>query len=184
MDWNEKSFEEKLQKSLSVFINNLGGIRAGTASTGLIENVAVEAYGQKMRLIQIATIDVSGNMELTVRPYDSSLCDNIQKGIQIANLGLNCIFDGSGIVIKIPSLTEEVRKDLARTVDKLSEDAKVSMRNIRRDDIERLKKAQKDKLISEDILQRDMGKIQKLLDKYIEKIKTETDQKKKSLLST
>ena len=182
MDWNEGKFEEKLQKSLNSLIHSLSGIRAGNATTGLIENVFVDAYNQKMKLIQIAAIDVSGNRELTVRPFDMSLCDAIQKGIQIANLGLTCSFDGSGVIIRIPVLTEEVRKDLVKNVEKILEDTKVSMRNIRRDEIEILKTAQKAKEISEDVLRRNTDKIQKILDKSIEKADAETNKKKKALL--
>lgn len=181
-DWNEKLFEDKLQKSLASFVTSLGGVRAGMASSGLIESVAVDAYGQKMKLVQIASIDVSGNLELTVRPFDASLCDAIQKGIQLANLGLNCSFDGTGVIVRIPPLTEAMRKDLVRTVDKISEEAKVTMRRLRRDEIDKMKASQKDRPISEDVLRRNTDKVQKMLDKYIEKIDAETDKKQKQLM--
>ena len=123
-----------------------------------------------MPLNQIASISVPEPQMLMVKPYDKSILKQIEKAIQIANLGFNPINDGEVIRIPVPPLTEQIRKDLVKQVKKMAEENKVAIRNIRRDILDELKKMEKDALISEDVLKKSTEEVQKLTDKYIGQI--------------
>ncbi len=166
-------------KSLNVEIKNrmdsaiehvrkeLSGLRSGRASISLLEPVHVEAYGSMMPLNQVATLSVPEPTMLVAQPFDPSLLASIEKGILKANLGLNPSTDGKVIRVPVPPLTEERRKDMSRVVHKYAEEARNSIRQVRRDANDRLKKFLKDHAISEDEERRALDEIQKITDQHI-----------------
>ena len=162
--------EDRMKKSLAAFKRELAGIRTGKATTTLLDSVKVECYGQVMPLNQVASISVPESRLILVQPWDRTIVADVEKAIHKSDLGLVPNTDGNVIRIAIPPLTEERRKELVKVVRKQAEDARVSIRNIRRDANESLKKAQKDGSISEDDSHKAMDKVQKLTDKYIGEI--------------
>lgn len=149
---------------------DLGTIRTGRASAGLLENIRVEYYGTPTPLKQMAVINVLDAKTLEVQPWDISSLNDIDKALQKADLGASPLNDGKVIRITLPSMTEDRRKQLAKNVSKMSEDFKVAVRNERRDIIEKLKKAQKAGEITEDDLKRYEAEVQKTTDAHVAKI--------------
>lgn len=145
-------------------------VRTGKANPAILNVISIDYYGAPMPLNQIASISVPEPQMLMVKPYDKSILKQIEKAIQIANLGFNPINDGEVIRIPVPPLTEQIRKDLVKQVKKMAEENKVAIRNIRRDILDELKKMEKDALISEDVLKKSTEEVQKLTDKYIGQI--------------
>jgi len=145
-------------------------VRTGKANPAILNVISIDYYGAPMPLNQIASISVPEPQMLMVKPYDKSILKQIEKAIQIADLGFNPINDGEVIRIPVPSLTEQIRKDLVKQVKKMAEENKVAIRNIRRDILDELKKMEKDALISEDVLKKSTEEVQKLTDKYIGQI--------------
>ncbi len=165
-----KETEKKMKKSLEIFKEELVKIRAGVASTAILDVVKVEYYGSVMPVKQLATISVPEPRLIVVQPWDKGSLPEIEKAIWRANLGLNPTNDGSVIRIQIPELTDERRKELIKLVKNEAEHAKVSVRNIRRESIEKLRKAKKESTITEDEEKKGEEKIQKITDKYVEEI--------------
>ncbi len=165
-----KETEKKMKKSLEIFREELVKIRAGVASPAILDVVKVEYYGSVMPVKQLATISVPEPRLIVVQPWDKASLTEIEKAIWRANLGLNPTNDGSVIRIQIPELTDERRKELIKLVKNEAEHAKVSIRNIRRESIEKLRKAKKESTITEDEEKKGEEKIQKLTDKYVEEI--------------
>lgn len=149
---------------------DLGTIRTGRASAGLLENIRVEYYGTPTPLKQMAMINVLDAKTLEVQPWDISAINDIDKALQKADLGASPVNDGKVIRITLPSMTEERRKQLAKNISKMSEDYKVAVRNTRRDVIEKIKKAQKAGEVTEDDLKRYEADVQKATDANIAKI--------------
>lgn len=145
-------------------------VRTGKANPAILNVISIDYYGAPMPLNQIASISVPEPQMLMVKPYDKSILKQIEKAIQIANLGFNPINDGEVIRIPVPPLTEQIRKDLVKQVKKMAEENKVAIRNIRRDILDELKKMEKDALISEDVMKKSTEEVQKLTDKYIGQI--------------
>jgi ribosome recycling factor len=145
-------------------------IRTGKASTALLDGVKVECYGQVMPLNHVASVSVPDPRMILIQPWDRSIVGDVEKAIHKSDLGLQPNSDGAVIRLAIPTLTEERRKDLVKLVRKHAEEARVSMRNIRRDTNEVLKKDEKDGKMSEDDSHKTQDKIQKLTDKYISEI--------------
>ncbi|HPN90263.1 MAG TPA: ribosome recycling factor [Bacilli bacterium] len=145
-------------------------MRTGKANPAILNVISIDYYGAPMPLNQIASISVPEPQMLMVKPYDKSILKQIEKAIQIADLGFNPINDGEVIRIPVPPLTEQIRKDLVKQVKKMAEENKVAIRNIRRDILDELKKMEKDALISEDVLKKSTEEVQKLTDKYIGQI--------------
>jgi ribosome recycling factor len=160
--------EGTMKKAIESMKQDLLGIRTGRANPGILDVVKVDSYGSKMPLKQLANISSPDKRLLIIQPWDRNLIKEIEKSIVKADLGITPIIDGAVIRLPIPQLTEERRKQLVKTVKKRGEDAKVALRNIRRDTIEKLKKTEKSGDISEDDLKRGQEKIQKLIDKYTE----------------
>ncbi|MDA7845307.1 ribosome recycling factor [Rickettsiales bacterium] len=183
MSWDSKIIQNKLQSRIDELHKELKGIRTGVASPGLLEHIPVEAYGQKMPLSQLATVDVYGNLQLGVRPFDQNNANVIEKGIQMSNLGFSCSSDGSAIIVRLPALTEETRQSLVKSVKQIGEKIKIEMRNIRRDAIENIKSMQKNKEISEDEGKRNSATVQDILDKFIAVCDKEVKEKSKTILS-
>jgi ribosome recycling factor len=162
--------QEKMEKTLNVLKEEFNHVRAGRANPLILDKVKIDYYGSEMPIKQIASISVPEPRIIQIQPYDTSVLREIEKAIQVSDLGLNPSNDGKMIRLIIPMLTEERRKDLTKTVKKLGEDAKVAIRNERRDAIDHLKKMEKAKEISEDELASGEKEVQKLVDESILKV--------------
>ncbi len=160
----------------------LAGVRTGRASTGLLENVMVEAYGSKVPLNQVATLSIPEPSLIVAQPFDPSTMGSLERAIRLSDLGLNPASDGKVLRIPIPSLTEERRKDLSRHVHKAAEEGRNHVRTVRRDANDRLKKMLKDHAISEDEEKRGLDEVQKITDGAIRAIDDLQKKKDEELL--
>ncbi|MEK5324634.1 ribosome recycling factor [Aeribacillus sp. FSL M8-0254] len=174
--------KEKMEKALSAFKRELAGVRAGRANASLLDKIQVDYYGVPTPVNQLASISTPEARLLVVQPYDKSTIGEVEKAILKSDLGLTPTSDGSVIRITIPPLTEERRKELTKVVRKYSEDAKVAVRNIRRDANDELKKLEKAGDITEDELRGFQDDVQKLTDEYIKKIDSATKEKEKEIM--
>lgn len=174
--------KEKMEKALSAFKRELAGVRAGRANASLLDKIQVDYYGVPTPVNQLASISTPEARLLVVQPYDKSTIGEVEKAILKSDLGLTPTSDGSVIRITIPPLTEERRKELTKVVRKYSEDAKVAVRNIRRDANDELKKLEKAGDITEDELRGFQDDVQKLTDEYIKKIDSTTKEKEKEIM--
>ena len=165
-----ETLNEKMEKTLNVLKDELNHIRAGRANPMMLDKVKVNYYGSETPVKQLASVSVPEPRILQIQPYDASILRDIEKAIQIADLGINPSNDGKVIRLIVPMLTEERRKDLTKAVKKLGEDAKVALRNERRDALEHLKKMEKAKEISEDDLTSGEKEVQKMIDEMVVKI--------------
>jgi ribosome recycling factor len=159
-----------MQNTLDVLTEDLLGIRTGRASPALIEKLQVQYYGSELSLIQVATISVPESRQLLVRPFDNSSLKAIEKAILASDLGLTPQNDGKVIRLNLPPLTEERRRDLVKMVNNRLEDARVSIRNVRRDSLKELRDFEKEKLISEDELHIGENQLQELTDEMVEQV--------------
>ena len=173
---------EKMEKSLNALHNAFATMRAGRASVSLLDRIAVDYYGVPTPIQQMAAVSVSEGRILVIQPWDVITISAIEKAIQASDLGVNPQDDGKVIRLIFPPLTEEKRKVLAKDVSKLGEDAKVAVRSIRRDCMEKLKKKKKDSEITEDDLHDGEDKIQKITDKFIKRIDEMVDAKEKDIM--
>jgi ribosome recycling factor len=174
----EKHMKTTIEKTEA----ELATMRTGKASPALLDGVKVDYYGAKVPLKQVANVSVPDSKLITVQPWEKPLVGEIVKAIQTSNLGLNPQSDGTFIRIPLPPLTEERRKELVKTVKHMVEEAKVAIRNVRRDAIEKLKKLEKDHAITEDDLHRNQKEIQDLTDKSTEEIEKVLAAKEKEIL--
>lgn len=174
--------KERMSKAIQAYTRELASIRAGRASASLLDRIQVEYYGAPTPVNQLAGISVPEARLLVIQPYDKSILGEIEKAILKSDLGLNPANDGSIIRIAIPQLTEERRKELAKQVKKEAEEAKIAIRNIRRDGNEDLKKLEKNGEITEDGLRGYSDDIQKLTDEHIAKIDQITKDKEKEIM--
>jgi ribosome recycling factor len=174
--------EERMKKSLASFRRELSMIRTGKASTALLDGIKVECYGQVMPLNQVASVSVPEPRMILVQPWDRTIMTAVEKSIHKSGLGLVPNSDGNVIRLPIPALTEERRHDLVKLVKKHAEEARVSMRNIRRDTNEILKKEEKGGKVSEDDSRKTQDKIQKVTDKYIADIDASLAAKEKEIM--
>ncbi len=165
-----KDTKTRMDKVIEDFRHKLTTVRTGRASTSLLDNITVEYYGSQMPLNQVATIHAPDASMLTVQPFDPSLISEIEKALRSSELGVNPANDGRMIRIPIPPLTEERRKQMVKVVHEMAEDHKTAVRNVRRDANDKLKKALKDKAISEDEERGGLDEVQKLTDSSIAKI--------------
>ena len=175
--------EEKMKKTLGALDNQLAEIRAGRANPKILDRVMVSYYGVPTPINQVANIMVPEARMITIQPWDGSLLKEIEKEIQKADLGINPTNDGKCIRLVFPELTEERRKALVKDIKKISEDNKIAIRSIRRDGIEEFKAKQKASEITEDDLRDAEDKIQKLTDKYVEKIDETCAAKEKEIMT-
>ena len=175
--------EDKMNKSIDAFTKVLSGIRTGKANPAILNGVQVSYYGMMTPISQMAQIAVGDPQTITVKPYDKSIIRDVEKAILTADLGLNPTNDGDVVRVHIPPLNEATRKDLVKQAKKSAEEAKVNVRNIRRDAIDHLKKLEKDSLISEDELKRYSDDVQKKTDKAIQKIDSLVAEKEKAIMS-
>ncbi|MBU1612270.1 MAG: ribosome recycling factor [Proteobacteria bacterium] len=158
---------KRMDGALTSLDREFGKLRTGRASTSLVDTLEVDYYGTATPLNQIASISVPDSRTISIQPWDKGAFGAVEKAIQTSDLGLNPTNDGKVIRISIPALTEERRKDLVKIAKKYTEEAKVAIRNIRRDMNESLKKMQKDKEITEDELHKSQDDVQKLTDEYV-----------------
>lgn len=178
----KKNTESSMSKSIDSLTESLQSIRAGRANTSLLDRIYVDYYGQQSPLNQVASLSAPEARLLAIQPWDATLIPEIEKAIQKSDLGITPSNDGKIIRLVIPQLTEERRKDLTKLVGKYAEEAKVSIRNIRRDAMEDIKKAEKAKEISEDDRKTYEEDIQKLTDKYIKDVDGVAADKEKELM--
>lgn len=159
--------EHKMERSLATLRKDLSRIRTGRASLALLEGITVDAYGTPTPLHQVATLAVPESRLITIQPWDKAQLGLIEKSLQRSELGLTPVNDGKIIRLAIPPLTAERRKDLAKQVKKIGEEAKIALRNIRREGNDALREREKAKQISEDDWRRSQEQMQKLTDRYI-----------------
>ncbi|SFK27560.1 ribosome recycling factor [Halobacillus dabanensis] len=162
--------KQQMEQATQAFSRQLATVRAGRANPSILDNVYVDYYGAATPLNQLAQVSAPEPRLLVITPYDKSAIAEIEKAIQKADLGLSPSSDGNVVRINIPALTEERRKDLAKVVGKYAEEAKVQVRNIRRDSNDRLKKMEKDGELTEDDLRSYQDDVQKVTDQNVEKI--------------
>jgi len=174
--------EKKMQKAIEYLVKDYATMRAGRANPAMVEKVMVNYYGSPTPLNQVANITVPEARLLVIQPWDKTLIPEIEKAIMKSDLGVNPTNDGNVIRIAIPALTEERRKDLVKVVKKRAEEAKVAVRNIRRDGNDELKSKEKDKSISEDESKKGMDTMQKNTDKYIKEIDKILQAKEKDIM--
>jgi ribosome recycling factor len=177
-----KEAEERMRKAQEVVRQELAGIRAGKATTALLDGIKVDYFGTATPLKQIGNVGVADVHTLTVTPYDKGVLDAIQKAIQSANLGLNPIKDGQIVRVPIPTLNEERRKELVKQTKKFGEDGKIAIRNVRRDAIEHLRKSEKAEHFSEDERKRGETELQKMTDRCTKEIDALLGQKEKEIM--
>jgi ribosome recycling factor len=165
-----KETKERMQKSLESFEQNIGAVRTGRANPGILNRVHVDYYGANLPLPQVASVSSPDPRTLVISPFDKSALGNIEKAIRESNLGFNPSNRGDSIFITIPPLTDERRRDLVKTVKHMGEEARVAVRNIRRDANEELREMRKESLLTEDQLKQGENEVQKLTDEFVRHI--------------
>jgi ribosome recycling factor len=178
-----KEVEAKMQGALDTLGREFAGVRTGRASTGLLEGIRVDYYGTPTPVPQVASLSVPDPKTLLIQPWDASLLPAIEKAIMKSDLGLTPANDGKVIRLVMPPLNEERRKQLAKAVGKLAEDARVAIRNIRHDANKKLKSMEKDKKISEDDGHRGQDQTQKITDKFIQRVDELLKKKEQEILT-
>ena len=181
VDFSE--FSRKMDRTLEHLGEDFDAVRAGRANAKVLDRITVEYYGSETPLNGVATISSPDARTLVITPWDTKLLKEIQKAIQTSDLGINPQNDGKVIRLIFPQLTEERRKDLSKQVKKYAEDAKVAMRNIRRDGMDYVKKLKKNSEITEDDQKKAEKDLQDMLDKYIKKVDAALAAKDKELMS-
>lgn len=177
-----KDARARMDKSLEALRAELSKIRSGKATTALLDGIKVEYYGNPTPLNQIANVTVLDAHTLSITPWDKSIVQAVDKAILEANIGFNPVNDGTNIKVPVPPLNEERRRDLVKLVKKFGEDAKVAVRNVRRDANEHLKREEKNKKISEDQLKEGEDRIQKLTDEHVQKVDDVLKHKEKEIM--
>jgi ribosome recycling factor len=177
-----KDAEARMQCAIHSLSDDLAGIRTGRATPALVEKLSVEYYGAPTPLMQLASISVPEPRSLMIKPFDPTTMKSIERAIQASELGLNPNNDGKAIHLNLPPLTEERRRDLVKHVHGRLEEARVAVRNIRRDSHNDMRDYEKEKLISEDELKRGEDELQKLTDRYIEDINKHGQTKEKEIM--
>ena len=178
-----KDLETRMQAAVDLLAREFSGVRTGRANTALLDVLRVEAYGTQTPVNQMASLSVPDPKTLVIQPWDTSQISVIEKAILKSDLGLTPSNDGKVIRLPMPALTEERRKQLAKTVGKLAEETRVAVRNVRRDANDRLKALAKDKTVSQDEERRGHDQIQKSTDKFIAKVDELTKKKEQEILA-
>jgi ribosome recycling factor len=179
----KKSAEQKMQKTIETLKTDLGKVRTGRAHTGLLDHVLVEYYGTPTPIPQVATVSLLDARTIGVAPYEKKLANVIEKAIRDSDLGLNPATVGEVVRVPMPALTEERRRELIKVVKHEGENAKVAIRNVRRDANAHLKQLLKDKKVAEDDERRAQEDVQKLTDRYIAEVDKATQQKEADLMA-
>ena len=180
----KKTLEERMKKSLDSMQQQYNTLRAGGANPSMLDRVMVDYFGTMTPLNQVARVAASGSQQLVIEPFDKSLCKDIEKSITMADLNLTPTNDGSGVIrINVPPLTEDRRKQLVKQAKTMAEDGKVAIRNIRRDAVDVIKKAEKDAGLSKDSSKEYQDSVQKITDEFIKKLDTMVKTKEKDLMT-
>ncbi len=177
-----KEAKDKMGKAIKALEKDLSHVRTGRATPALLDGVKVSYYGSEMPLNQVATVSVPESRTITIQPWDVNVLPEIEKAILASELGLTPSNDGKMIRVSVPPLTEERRKELVKLVKKMGEEAKVAIRNVRRDANERLKKQKKEKEISEDECFKLQDEVQKITDEHVKKVDEVVAGKEKEIL--
>ena len=177
-----KKIEERMNLSILSYTKELSTIRTGRANPKMLDSIKVDSYGQKMPISQVATISVPEPQMINVQVWDKGNVTAVDNAIRTSDLNLNPLVDGQLLRIAIPKLTEERRKELIKILKTIAEKAKVSIRNIRRDSLEELKKDQKDNSLSEDDLKKNSNEVQKITDLKIAEIDKKLNEKEVEIL--
>lgn len=175
--------KQEMGDSITLLKNELAKVRTGRASIALLDQVRVDYYGSKVPLNQVATLNVPDPRTITIQPWEQGIIQDVEKAIHAADIGVNPVDDGKVIRINIPPLNEERRKELVKVIKKLGEEAKVRVRNVRRNAIDVFKKKESSKEITEDDLHRGQDEAQKLTDQFVAQIDELIDHKEKDILS-
>ena len=178
-----KDLEARMQAAVDVLAREFAGVRTGRANAGLLDGVRVEAYGNPTPINQVASVSVPDPRTIVIQPWDASQMKEIEKGILKSDLGLNPSNDGKVIRLTMPTLTEERRKQLAKTVGKFAEDARVAIRNVRREANDKLKGLAKDKKVAQDEERRAHEQIQKATDRFVGKVDELAKKKEQEVLA-
>ncbi len=178
-----KEYQRKMEKTLDVLQENFGAVRAGRANAKVLDRITVEYYGSETPLNGVASISSPDARTLVITPWDTKVLKDIQKAIQMSDLGINPQNDGRVIRLVFPQLTEERRKELAKQVKKYAEDGKVAMRNVRREGMDYVKNLKKKSEITEDEQKKAEKDLQDMLDKYIKKVDEALAVKEKELMA-
>lgn len=178
-----EDIKKRMQKTINTLKEEFSHLRTSRASVSLLEGIKVDCYGQKMSIPQIATVNVVEGKILVIQPWDISLLKEIEKAIQKSDLGINPTSDGKTIKLVIPPLTEERRKELVKVAHKMAEEARVAIRNLRREALEKFKTAKKNKEISEDDYNKLEKEVQKIHDEFIKNIDKLLLDKEKEILT-
>ena len=176
------SIEARMKNTLDNLTSSFKGIRTGRASTGLVDNITVDAYGQKMKLKDLATVSVPESRTIKINVWDSNMLVLLEKAILNSNLELNPMIEGQVIRINLPELTSERRAELAKSIRSLAEESKISLRNIRQEAMSNLKKTSQDENIPEDEVKELQDKIQNLIDKFVVNINDLSKAKEEDVL--
>ncbi len=174
--------EERMEKAIGALIQELNTIRTGRANPSLVELLSIEYYGTQTALQELASISVPESRSLLIRPYDPSSLKNIEKAILKSDLGLTPNSDGENIRLVLPTPTEDRRLELVKVVGVKAEEARIAIRNIRRDSIRDLREFEEEKMITEDDLHRGEEKTQEITNEYVEKIDEVCDRKEKEIM--
>lgn len=182
MKFDTKPTEAKMQKSVAAYESNLSAIRASQANAAVVSKVTFEYYGTPTKIVDMASVTVTDHKTLTISPYDRSTLKEMVKAILASDIGITPTDDGSVIRLIFPQLTEEHRKSLAKQIQKMAEDARVAIRNIRRDANDEIKKAKKDGDMTEDEQKSSEKSVQDLTDTYIKQVDGITAKKEKEIM--
>ena len=182
MKLNTKEFEEKMGKAINAYEQNIGSVRAGQANTAVLNKITFEYWGAPTPLMSMADVRVADSKTVTITPYDATSLKAMEKAILASDLGITPTNDGKVIRLVFPQPTEERRKELAKQVQKMAEDAKVAIRNIRRDANDLCKKLKKDGEMTEDEQKTSEKSVQDLTDKYIKEVDSITAKKEKEIM--
>lgn len=183
MDDIKKILQKDMNEALEVLKRHYQKLRTGRASASILDGLKVDYYGASTALAQMGQVSTPEARLLQIQPFDRSMIDKIEKAILAANLGLTPSNDGNIIRIPIPNLTEDKRKNMVKDIKKLAEETKVTVRNVRRDQNEKVKKAEKGKEISEDISKKHQAEIQTITDGFIKKVDELAAQKEKEVMT-
>ena len=182
MKFDTKATQERMQKSVNSYESNLSTIRASQANSAIVSKVMFEYYGAPTRLVDMAAVAVTDPKTLTIAPYDRSTLKAMVKALQTSDIGITPADDGSVIRLVFPPLTEEHRKSLAKQIQKMGEEARVAIRNIRRDANDDIKKQKKDGLMTEDEQKAGEKSVQELTDKFVKMVDEITSKKEKEIM--
>ena len=182
MKLDTKVYEEKMKKTIASYQDNLSTIRAGRANPDVLKKITVDYYGAPSSISSIAEVKVTDARTITITAWDKSIMKGIEKAIQMSDLGINPQNDGSVIRLSFPPTTEERRRELSKQISKMGEDAKVAVRNIRRDATDTIKTMKKNSEMTEDEAKSSEKSVQDLTDKYIKEVDAVTSTKEKEIM--